>query len=94
MTYVDLTKAFGTVCRNELWKKFECPPRFIAMVRQFHNGMTARVKNDGEYSEPIPVANGVKQGCIMAPTLFRMMFSACSQMLFEDSDAGSYQVPL
>ena len=31
--------------------KFGCPPRFIAVVRQFHDGMQARVQNDGEFSE-------------------------------------------
>ena len=54
--------------------KFGCPPRFIAMVRQFHDGMQARVQNDGEFSEPFEVTNGVKQGCVLAPTLFSMMF--------------------
>ena len=29
-------------------------------------------------SEPFEVTNGVKQGCVMAPTLFSMMFSAMS----------------
>ena len=62
--------------------KFGCPPRFIAMVRQFHDGMQARVQNDGEFSEPLAITNGVKQGCVMAPTLFSMVFSACSWMLF------------
>ena len=33
--------------------KFGCPPRLIAMVRQFHDGMQARVQNDGEFSEPL-----------------------------------------
>ena len=100
MTFVDLTKAFDTVSRDGLWKimaKFGCPPRYIAMVRQFHDGMQARVQNDGEYSEPFTVTNGVKQGCVMAPTLFSMMFSAMlfsmmfSAMLtdaFQDVDAG------
>ena len=72
MTFVDLTKAFDTVSRDGLWKimvKFGCPPRFIAMVRQFHDGMQARVQNDGEFSEPFEVTNGVKQGCVLAPTL-------------------------
>ena len=79
MTFVDLTKAFDTVSLDWLWEimaKFGCPPRYIAMVRQFHDGMQARVQNDGEYSEPFPVTNGVKQGSVMAPTLFSMMFSA------------------
>ena len=98
MTFVDLTKAFDTVSRDGLWKimtKFGCPPRFIAIVRQFHDGMQARVENDGEYSEQYPVTNGVKQGCDMALTLFSMMLSA----MLTDAFSGllcwfSYQVPL
>ena len=66
MTFDDLTKAFDTVNREGLWKimtKFGCPDKFIAMVRQFHDRMLARVQNDGEFSDPFPVTNGVKQGC-------------------------------
>ena len=91
MTFVDLTKAFDTVSRDGLWKimaKFGCPPRFIAMVRQFHDGMQARVQNDGEFSEPFEVTNGVKQGCVLAPALFSMMFSAMLMDAFQDSDTG------
>ena len=42
MAFVDLTKAFDTGSRDGLWKimaKFGFPPRYIAMVRQFHDGM-------------------------------------------------------
>ena len=91
MTFVDLTKAFDTVSRDGLWKimaKFCCPPRYMAMVRQFHDGMQAHVQNDGGYSEPFPVTNGVKQGCVMAPTLFSMMFIAMLTDAFQDVDAG------
>ena len=45
MTFVDLTKAFDTVSREGLWKimaKFGCPTKFIAMVRQFYDGMLAK----------------------------------------------------
>ena len=64
--------------------KFGCPPRFIAMVRQFHDDMQARVQNDGEFSEPFEVTNGVKQGYVMAPTLFSMMSSAMLMNAFQD----------
>ena len=87
MTFVDITKAFDTV--SGLWKimaKFGCPPRFIAMVRQFHDGMQARVQNDGEFSKPFEVTNGVKQACVVAPTLFSMMFSVMLMDAFQDSD--------
>ena len=47
MTFFDLIKAFDTVSREGLWKimaKFGYPTMFIAMVRQFHDGMLARAK--------------------------------------------------
>ena len=68
--------------------KFGCPPRFIAMVRQFHDGMQAHVQNDGEFSESFEVTNGVKQGCVMAQTLFSMMFSAMLMDAFQDGDTA------
>ena len=91
MTFVDLTKAFDAVSREGLWKimtKFGCPAKFIAMVRQFHDGMLARVQNNGEFSDPFPVTNGVEQGCVLASPLFSMMFSAMLKDAFQDGDSG------
>ena len=85
MTFVDLTKAFNTVNREgrcKIMAKFGCPTKFIAMVRQFHDGtcMPARVQNGGDFSDPFPVTNGVKQGYVLAPTLFSMSPLPCSQL--------------
>ena len=90
-TFVDLTKAFDTVCRKGLWEimaKFGCSAKFITMVRQFHDGMQASVQDDGKYSKPFPVTNGVKQGCVLAPILFSMMFSAMLTDAFRSGDIG------
>nr|VZI20132.1 unnamed protein product [Spirometra erinaceieuropaei] len=78
-TFVYLTKAFDTVNREGLWKimqKFGCPERFNQMVTQLHDGMMARVTDNGAVSEAFAVTNGVKQGCVLAPTLFSLMFSS------------------
>ena len=91
MTFVDLIKAFDTVSREGLWKimaKCGCPAKFIAMVRQFHDSMLARVQNDGEFSDPFPVTNGVKKSCVLASTLFSTMFSAMLTDAFQDGDNG------
>ena len=90
-TFVDLTKAFDTVSRQGLWKimsKFGCSSVFINLVREFHDGMQARVQDNGAYSEPFHVENGVKQGCVLAPTLFSMMFSAMLTDAFRSRDMG------
>ena len=90
-TYVDLTKAFDTVSREGLWRimaKYGCPRKFIAIVRQLHDGMLARVQDNGETTAPFPVSNGVKQGCVLAPTLFSLMFSAMLTDAFRDADVG------
>ena len=69
MTFVDLIKAFHTVRLGKVLAKFGCPVRFKGLVRQSHDDMLARVQNDGEYSELLSVTNGVKQGCVLVPTL-------------------------
>ncbi|GFR97296.1 hypothetical protein ElyMa_004474100 [Elysia marginata] len=49
-TFVDLTKAFDTVSREDLWQimsKFGRLDRFIQMVSQFHDSMQAQVLDDG-----------------------------------------------
>ena len=68
--------------------KFGCPDKFIALVRSFHDGMQVRVQDDGESSEPILVTKGVKQGCVLAPTLFSMMFSAMLAEAFRENSDG------
>ena len=91
MTFVDLTKAFDTVCREGLWRimeKFGCPQKLIKIVREFHDGMVARVKDNSESSRPFPVNTGVKQGCVLAPTLFSMMFAAMLTDAFAEDSVG------
>ena len=59
VTIVDLTKASDTVSREDLCKiitKFCCPDKFVAMLQQFHDGMLARVQNDGDFHhENMPI---------------------------------------
>ena len=69
-------------------EKFGCPAKFIAMVWQFHDGMLARVQNDDKFSDPFPMANGVKQGCVLASTLFSMFFAMLTDA-FQDGDKGT-----
>ncbi|VDL95060.1 unnamed protein product [Schistocephalus solidus] len=90
-TFEDLTKAFDTENHEGMWKvmqNFGCPERFTHMVRQLHEGMKARVTDNGTVSEAFAVTNEVKQVCVLAPTLFSLMFSAMLMDVYRDEQPG------
>ena len=47
-----------------------------------------KVLDDGDESEAFPVFSGVKQGCVFAPTLFSVVFSAMLTDVFQSSQDG------
>ncbi|CAH1277239.1 Hypp9517 [Branchiostoma lanceolatum] len=50
--------------------------------------MAAHVQDDGETSAAFPVINGAKQGCVPAPTLFSIVFTAMLTDAFQDREEG------
>ncbi|BHF82796.1 hypothetical protein SprV_1002849000 [Sparganum proliferum] len=44
------------------------------MVRQLHDDIMTRITDNGAVSEEFAVTNGVKHDCVLAPTLFSLMF--------------------
>ena len=52
--------------------------------------MMANVNVGGEVSESFRVTNGVKQGCVLAPTLFSIFLSAMLDDAFRDMGDGVY----
>lgn len=91
MVFIDFTKAFDTVNRDCLWKilqTYGCPPKLISMIKQLHNGMQAQVNLNGSISTAFPVAQGVKQGCVLAPTLFALYLTAVLELCPAANDEG------
>ncbi|KAJ1088137.1 hypothetical protein NDU88_001296 [Pleurodeles waltl] len=62
------------------------------MVCKFHNYMLARVVDNGHSPDAFPVTNRVKQSCVLAPTLFSMMFSATLSDAFCDDEETSIKI--
>ena len=88
-TFVDLTKAFDTVSRKGLWQILErlcCPSKFLNMVIQLHENQRGHVRHSSDLSVPFPISNGVKQGCVLPPTLFSIFFSMMLQRALDDLD--------
>ncbi|XP_076030439.1 uncharacterized protein LOC143018741 [Oratosquilla oratoria] len=93
IAFIDLTKAFDLVSREGLFtllQRIGCPPKLLRMISSFHEDMHVTVQYDGSYSDPFPNRSGVKQGCVLAPTLFGIFFSLLLSCAFSQSEDGVY----
>lgn len=95
--------AFDTVVRDILRRKLShlgMGRRLFILIRKLYsdNSCQIRVSLRGNLSEPIPLNKGVKQGCILAPTLFNLFVNNLNKHLKEinahSPKIGSSHIPL
>jgi len=89
VVFIDLTKSFDTVSRSGLYnilKLLGCPETLLSILVAFHENMKARVQFDGSMSKTFPICRGFKQGCVLAPTLFGIFFTALLAHAFPEED--------
>ena len=93
ITFINLTKAFDLVSKRGLLKILKligCHPRLLNILASFHEDTHNIVSFNGTTSEAFPVSSDVKQGCVLALTLFGIFFSLLLQYAFSDCDDGVY----
>jgi len=74
--FVDFQKAFDSVDRNVIWSlmhHYGFPPKFVTIIQQMYEDATCQVIHDGKLTEPFTVQTGVRQGCLLSPTIFLMV---------------------
>ena len=76
--FIDLRKAYDSVNRNALWsvlkRCYHLPTKLISIIQALHENSTAAVRAYGKTSQEFAVTTGVRQGCVLAPTLFNLFF--------------------
>lgn len=75
--FTDLKKEDSTLSNNGLWislDKSEWPTKFIN-IRHFHKNMTGQLSSDGGLSKPLPILNGMKQGCVLGLVFSGLSFT-------------------
>ncbi|KAG0722631.1 Retrovirus-related Pol polyprotein from type-1 retrotransposable element R2 [Chionoecetes opilio] len=90
--YVDLKKAFDSVHRESLWDLLRLrgiPARTIGLMTGLYSGTESAVKCRGGVSSFFPVNTGVRQGCILAPSLFNTCMNWVLDKVVDQSDCGS-----
>ena len=78
ITFVDLRKAFDKVCRSKLWDRLQeinIEPKFIRLLRELYNKMKKKARVNEVETNWIDSDVGVRQGCVLSPTLFTVLLS-------------------
>ena len=93
IAFIDLTKAFDLVSRGGLFNilpKIGGPPKLQSMIESFHTDTKGTVEFSGSSSEPFEIRGGVKQGCVLAPTLFGIFIGMLLKHAFDTTTEGIY----
>ena len=75
LCFIDYSKAFDCVRYGPLWKALEAlgiPRHLIHLMKNLYDGQLACVRTAFGNSEWFSLGQGVRQGCILSPTLFNM----------------------
>ena len=73
VSFIDLRKAFDTVDRTMLWFKLHrtgVRGKFYTALQSLYQDTKCTVKVNGERTPWFRVPSGVKQGCVLSPTMF------------------------
>ena len=82
VAFIDLTKAFDLLC------SLGCPPRPQSMIKSYNTNMMSTVQFNSSFSRPFIIRSGVKQGCVLAPTLFGIFFCLLLKCAFDPTTEG------
>lgn len=73
MCFIDYSKAFDCVNHNQLWadmQRMGFPQHIIELLAHLYQDQMATVRAACRMSDFFPIGPGVRQGCIVSPTLF------------------------
>ena len=93
IAFIDLTKAFNLVSRDGLFKilpKIGCPPKLLSIIRSSNEDMKGTDVFDGSTSAAFNIRSGVKQDCVLAPTLFGIFFAVMLKHAFGPAAKSIY----
>ena len=82
--FVDFSKAFDTVPRKKLFDKLRTVGingHFLEVLMSMYSNDKSAVKIENKITETFPCHIGVKQGCMLSPTLFNIYLSDLPEML-------------
>ena len=96
VAFVDFRKAFDSVRHDKL---LECirnqgiKGKFFCSLRAMYNSLLSCVRANSEFSEFFECPVGVRQGCIMSPTLFSLFINQLAEHITVKGKHGIQLLP-
>ena len=87
LTLLDLSKAFDRVWRKGLWVKLHSigiKGNLLRAIHSTYSNPKFTVKIGDSTSETLPCVNGLRQGSVLSPLLFIILFSDVAETLYKD----------
>jgi len=75
LLYVDLRKAYDSVPHNKLWEALEKTNISVTLIKaakRLYEDVTTKIKMGNKLSNGFTTTKGLKQGCCLSPTLFKI----------------------
>ena len=89
--FIDLEKAYDSVWREGMWKISEyygIPKIIVELLRSWYTGISSCVRVDGGEGEWFPIRTGLRQGCVLSPSLFNVYMDAMMRKVTEGAPGG------
>jgi hypothetical protein len=87
--FIDFSKAFDTVWREGLFYKLlkmGIGGNFVKTIRNMYNRATTQIRLKDGLTEHIGNNIGVKQGCVLSPTLFKLFINDMHKLFDKQCD--------
>ena len=101
LLFVDLEKAYDSVPLENLWKVLEhynIRNSIIKAIKRLYENPVSKIKIGKQLSSGFYLTKGLRQGCSLSPTLFKIYFQKaledwqkkCAKMGLEIQDTTIY----
>ena len=87
--FIDFKKAFDRVWHEALWatvKKYNISTNLIQVIKNLCNKATSAVLFNGSIGDWFRTTVGVRQGCLLSPTLFNIYLNRIMTDALEDHE--------
>ena len=90
-SFIDLEKAYDSVWRGGMWqiaKYYGIPAQIVELLKNWYEGISSCVRLEEGDGDWFPIRTGLRQGCVLSPSLFNVYMDAIMRKVTEDTAGG------